>query len=407
MRTPLIFFILIICLLDANAQWTEIKTTISYAPTDIYFADSMNGFISCSFGTVLKTNDGGKSWVSSTPASEALTSIFAVDKDTVYTARTTMYKTKDNCNTWSKYGNSDNWGATIFDIYFTNAATGFIIKSFSLYKSNDYGKSWKEVYNYAPKSSILFTSKDTGYVYGGDESNIWCDTYPCPSKSYGQLLRTTDGGESWQKLIFFNDSLNLVGATFFDNNHGVVITSHNTLHRTSNGGETWSMKRININPKITKGLFFNELIGYIITLDNKIYSTKDGGDSWLEEFSSNTDLYYMASTGKAIIIAGANGYILRNEVNSSQTVETINKTCESSVRIYPNPSTGIIHLSGIDGSKIHSFCIYNSLGQRCLNVKELSDHTMDLGQLPCGIYQVHLRYDDNKEFKTRITVSHH
>jgi photosystem II stability/assembly factor-like uncharacterized protein len=406
MKTYLILVIFCASFLCVNGQWTEINSKTTNDPTDIHFVDSLNGFISCSFGTLLNTNDGGENWNSSKPTSASLMSVFAVDKDTVYTARTAMYKSGDNCSSWLEYGDLGSWGATIFDIHFATPKTGFIIKSGSLYKSSDYGLNWSEVHdNVITSGYIFFTSNDTGYVYGGGENDVICFTAPCPSKPYGQLLKTVNGGDTWQNLNFYNDTLNIVGATFFDNNNGFLITSHNTLHYTKNGGGTWDIKKININSKITKGLFVNKSIGYVIALNNKIYSTVDGGYNWSEEHTSNKDLYYIATTGKAIIVAGDNGYILRKNIDFSQAITAVSELSESNIELYPNPSKGTINISVSNEKTLKSLRIYNSFGQLCYNTRELSVNTINVEHLPRGIYHIYVRFNDNKESVTRIMIN--
>lgn len=191
-----------------NAQWHEVNSPTSNSITDIHIVDSENGFMSCSLGTVLKTTNGGLDWQAiNTGIPASFMSIFGIDKDTVYTARYSLYKSTNSCVSWVDYGGLGSSGSTIFDIYFSSPKTGFILKAGKLYKTNDYGLNWYEVYKVYPGGNIIFTSQDTGYVVGGGTAD--CDPVPCiPPINYGGIIKTTDGGEVGINLIFFNKHYN-------------------------------------------------------------------------------------------------------------------------------------------------------------------------------------------------------
>ncbi len=159
--------IVFMSLTTLHAQWQEVNSPTSNSITDIHMVDSEIGFMSCDTGIVLKTTNGGLNWqVFDTGIKASFMSIFGIDKDTVYTARYSLYKSTNSCNSWVDIGEL-GWTSSIFDIHFTSSRTGFINKSGKLYKTNDYGLNWYEVAQVYPGSKIIFTCKDTGYVAGG------------------------------------------------------------------------------------------------------------------------------------------------------------------------------------------------------------------------------------------------
>ena len=183
-----IIMIVSLSLTTLHAQWHEVNSPTNNDITDIHFVDSENGFMSCTMGTVLKTTNGGLDWQAfDTGISASFMSIFGIDKDTVYTARVSLYKSTNSCASWVDVGGLGNSGSTISDIYFISSKTGFIIKSGRLYKTNNYGLNWYEVYKFYSGGNIIFTSQDTGYVVGGGTAD--CDPGPCnPPINYGAII---------------------------------------------------------------------------------------------------------------------------------------------------------------------------------------------------------------------------
>jgi len=126
----MITLIVFMSLTTLNAQWHEVNSPTSNSITDIHIVDSENGFMSCTMGTVLKTTNGGLDWQAfDTGISASFMSIFGIDKDTVYTARVSLYKSTNSCASWVDVGGLGNSGSTISDIYFISSKTEFIIKS--------------------------------------------------------------------------------------------------------------------------------------------------------------------------------------------------------------------------------------------------------------------------------------
>ena len=102
------------------------------------------------------------------------------------------------------------------------------------------GQSWHVLPNSPAQTfrhdDLWFINKDTGWVVNVS----------------GQIWKTTDGGNSWTKLIQQSSSFRCV--SFFDANHGVVgnlgtdnwapTNDTNPLYITSNGGVTWTLPTI-------------------------------------------------------------------------------------------------------------------------------------------------------------------
>lgn len=67
--------------------------------------------------------------------------------------------------------------------------------------------------------------------------------------------------------------------------------------------------------------------------------------------------------------------------------------------IYPNPSSGIIHISNLPIEKISSIELFNTLGQKLATMKPTLD--IDLSVHPDGVYLIRLHSDDT-EYNTSV-----
>ena len=204
---------------------------------DLYFKNEMNGYavgttggsVPNIFGYFAKTTDGGQTWTSQTINNTTDCKLIKVLNDT------TM---------------------------FISASTGSYDR---LFKSSNDGVNWNMLYG----GYAMYT---THKLYFFDDQTGWAVGY------YGQIEKTTDGGENWINVSpgSINDYRDCY---FMTRNIGWVVGSANgtdtmTVIRTSDGGNSWT-----ISPNLASAkqiLFVNPDTGYIVT-DNHIYKTSNGG----------------------------------------------------------------------------------------------------------------------------------
>ncbi len=120
-------------------------------------------------------------------------------------------------------------------------------------------------------------------VYALDESSCWA------SGSAGTCLRTTDAGQTWQRLEVPNaDELDFRDVHPFDNDNALLMTAGTParIYRTSDGGAHWTI----VHEDHREGAFFDGmdfwddhrgvLFGDPIDGEFTILLTEDGGRSW-------------------------------------------------------------------------------------------------------------------------------
>ncbi len=150
-------------------HWTPLSiTTISdFSSADfssVFFTDNNTGYVGGSDinsdgnGFIIKTTDGGKSWIR-----------LPVGKDIL----------------------------EIKSIYFLDANNGFAVNvAGKIFKTTDAGATWSvvQINQSGQINSVFFTNQKTGYIVNVN----------------GQILKTIDGGNTWvQKYSGKNDSLML------------------------------------------------------------------------------------------------------------------------------------------------------------------------------------------------------
>lgn len=255
----------------------------------VYFFNSNLGFISGfhfdeSTGTsvtyILKTTDGGFSWVEITDlvggGNVLVTDFCFVNSQTGFMLGSGgLYKTSDGGSTWENLDPGNPHGMNAID--FVNDSTGFIVMSVvnQMMKTTNFGNDWTLVDFISPLSDlglrdIQFVNNTTGFVV----------------HNYGQILKTTNAGLSWE-LIYETNYISIHNFHFLNENHGVAvgwrIQNMTAIVSTSDGGTTWNEFILPV---------FTELINSACCIDTStylfggmygmVYKSTDAGNNWLK-----------------------------------------------------------------------------------------------------------------------------
>ena len=144
---------------------------------------------------------------------------------------------------------------------------------------------------------LLFPSHASNHLVGMyfiDDQTGWS------VGEYGTILKTTDGGESWEQLDnrYVN---NLSRILFRDENNGWIIGEKGIILHTSDGGATWTLQPSNKNISLN-GIDLIGADGIIIVGDQStiLVSHDDGqnwqpvkGDSTVSSYYSFDDVYFL------------------------------------------------------------------------------------------------------------------
>lgn len=221
---------LIIATTDDGLTWTRCQTGNQTDLFAVAFADSLIGVAVGSSGTILWSNDGGISWShkSSGVESDLRAVAFLTAKKAVVVGKDgVILKTADAGETWvRKSADMD-----LFAIAFTNENNGYAaggnlgyVKNRRLIlRTTDGGESWQT--QHKEWGPILYGLSPTGQQ----------DVLACGES--GTLLRSTDGGISWGSLK--SPTERTLSSLAFSGNKGVAVGSFGVIVATTDGGATW------------------------------------------------------------------------------------------------------------------------------------------------------------------------
>ena len=135
---------------------------------------------------------------------------------------------------------------------------------------------------------------------------------------FGTLLRTDDGGETWEGLPT-GITAPLVTVRVVDSNT-VVIGGDCALRRSDDGGQTftrlpWTSSDQNCPSEIASFSFPSASVGYVMTQDGSILRTNDGGATFARKTSvpgtdsaggsrTPTDIFFTADNSGVVTTSG-------------------------------------------------------------------------------------------------------
>jgi photosystem II stability/assembly factor-like uncharacterized protein len=230
------------CTFDGGRHWVEqANPTDCDVLTDIKFTDKQTGIVVGRYGTILRTEDGGDSWL-------------AMDS-----------------------GTSDGLGA----VDFPTAAAGYATAmSGRLLKTLDGGTSWTTLTTGVAEDlrGVRFVSASRGWVVGND----------------GRILTTKNGGASWKKQSSGTDKA-LAGVDFVSSKRGWAVGAAGTILRTTNGGAKWMKQKSGTTAFLFTVDFVTATRGFVVGERTRppgstpwgvgvIQRTVTGGKVWLKSF---------------------------------------------------------------------------------------------------------------------------
>lgn len=171
-----------------------------------------------------------------------------------------------------------------------------------LYKTNDGGDNWKMIGLDSTEhiSKVLLHPKNTDIIYVAAPGPLWSD-----SKHRG-LYKSTDGGETWNKILFINEQTGCADIAIDPKNPEVIYAttwefrrlpySFNSggkgsgVYKSLDGGKTWKELSNGLPAKPFGRVALalapsapNRILAIVEAKETGLYITEDAGEHWKKQ----------------------------------------------------------------------------------------------------------------------------
>lgn len=208
---------------DGGKIWNSIKIpSLRKTVSSVFFLDEEIGWIGTDHGQIFITKDGGKNWVKQkSGAVKWISYLFFFNKNEGWAlSGRELLKTNDGGKTWINCFRRGEEQCSFYRSEILDEISGTKSITFSEIK----GRGKNIVKTGTPLIySLLFLNEKAG----------WCIT----NLPY-LLFRTTDGGRNWYMIL--NKKINYQGfnMSFYNNKNGFMY-KEDSIHKTDDGGKSW------------------------------------------------------------------------------------------------------------------------------------------------------------------------
>jgi photosystem II stability/assembly factor-like uncharacterized protein len=254
---------------NGGVNWNFVNSPVQEKLNKITFKDSLNGFIIGENGTILSTTDGGIIWDYHTIGQHSFQDITFIDdmNGILVGGSPKVFLTSDGGTTWVDRTSSTISTWALNSCNFLSETDCIIFGTLGdIYQSTDNGNNWisKVLGDRHTINDMTFIDYQTGYTVGSE----------------GTVLRTTDRGNNWDKLNpLTNEELKSI--SFPDNLYGWIVGTHSVFLKSTSGGIGWTIDTIPDCNDLFSVDFIDNNIGWVAGNYNKVLKTTDGGLNWI------------------------------------------------------------------------------------------------------------------------------
>ena len=410
-------------------QWKDLHTGVTETLWDVCCIDTSTVFV-CGQNAILKTTDGGESWVKQFERPDSRMSLIAfADELTGYCygrlaviengITTSHYrqllKTTDGGTTWMEIGDPLSSFPEHFeakDLYCLDTASLLLCSAAGTVKSSDGGLTFHTTPTAGGFIPHFYFEDHVGYL---------------ADRGDGVVFKSTDNGETWNRVYkcdYFWDGF--MAMNFRSKDSISMFVRFEILDNridTYDGFETVSFSSWNAYPlddwddwfllesthsPSTDYVFTSNQNGCFIAswgvlngdIRHVAFITNDGGNTWkfcydgLNCYNSfwaidGIDTVYYIAAGHGIVYrTGTPDWIYPWDLDETPTM--------NEPLIYPNPVENILSFDGSDAELVE---VFDSKGRKLFSSQVDGSFTLDTSQYPPGVYMIRIT---NKGGKTSM-----
>lgn len=272
---------------NLSAQWVQqsVPGTISFL-TSVNFINPNSG-VTTGWGLdtlttcrAFYTTNGGTTWFPATipDSSRAIVSTEIINSQTIYGTGGMNILSEDNNRTFE-----NNYIMSKGKVQ--NISRGIEFSYGAFFKSTDGGRSWSK-YGTMPQNCYYVTHCD---FINANTGMAIASVGVLKGNTTADIIKTTDGGLTWKRLLNNNAAIDLKSISFVNDNiafaTGYQYTDtivYGLVMKTTNGGNNWTTI-INDTNRYNKVFFVNSSTGFIAGNNYSagiIWKTTNQGNSW-------------------------------------------------------------------------------------------------------------------------------
>jgi photosystem II stability/assembly factor-like uncharacterized protein len=299
---------------DNGKSWVQADVPVIVNIIAAHFVSDTTGWAVGHDGVVLKTTDGGQSWVRQFDG-------FKANEQTLIQRENFVQELEAKLDEAS--------GDEAEDLEFKLEEAQFALEDAQFDVQDGSTKPFLDVW---------FKDENYGIIVG----------------AYGQMFKTTDGGESWNNVadkLDNPDRFHLNAIEQIQPGSLVVVGEAGLIMRSTDNGESWETLESPYDGSFFGAVSTRQLDGLLVYgLRGHVFRSSDLGDSW-EEIEVNTE--QTLNSGSAfkdgtIMLVGNNGVVLKSYDSGRNFTTTVREDRSSLVGITESNDGGIV-LVGQDG----------------------------------------------------------
>ncbi len=252
--------------------------------------------------------------------------------------------------------------------------------------SNSQGSGWQVVnheLNSRPQD-IYFYNTQVGFIAGSGA---------------GRLIKTTDGGLSWQLPTNFPTSQPINTFHFTSPTEGIVFGG-STSYRTTDGGNSWQSNNslpgaYEVSRANNGDLYVSE---FASGNKNATWRSQDNGQSWQQLGQGCAPIRANALTpnNRYYFAVGDGGLIERYDIDLVNDVRSPPPSAIRPILAFPNPTSGELNIqlplaNSPQNVAVSIFTLQGQLQEKRLYNQEATTLSFSIGHLPKGIYLLRLQ----------------